>query len=496
MKKYNYFFIFLFFLIISILMPISGDDWGNYLIGKEGLHRMVGNAIGMYFDWEGRFVSRLLINLLTYHKWIFNIVISLLLTLFIYFISKLLPSKHSKFAGLLLFLSILCLDNKIFTQTILWVAGSITYLFPTLLTLIYIVVYFKYLRGKRNYSKWVYIISFLFSLAMPMFVENIAFSYVFLNGLLLIYEYIKYKRINKLLLMNCIISFVGAFLMLVSPGSAKRNELENENFNQLSFFNKLKTNYPNFIYYTYISNMFMLFLSTVSFILITQKAIWKKKSKIISYLFITIFPIINVVIYLLDLLKIDIGIFSNFINGNIWYIIIYWSIYLIYSIYLLWVYTKEKENKHLIFILLLTALSANIIMLLSPIYSSRTTLFTVLSLNIIFIYIITDLLSIKFQNLLYYILRPIVLIGCIVYLIAYYNLAQYQKHLEVSIKKQLATNSKQITVYTSPGYLSWGLTPTGDYHSKTFKMYYQIPEECELVYAEGAWRYFIFYVNK
>ena len=67
MKKenYKYLFLFIFFTIILFLSPRSGDDWGNFLEGSLGIRHMIGNAIGMYFDWEGRFVSRLLINFLT-----------------------------------------------------------------------------------------------------------------------------------------------------------------------------------------------------------------------------------------------------------------------------------------------------------------------------------------------------------------------------------------------------------------------------------------------
>ena len=75
MKKKIFFkCIFIFFLIIFFLSPISGDDWGNYIEGSRGLYKSITEAIGMYFSWEGRFISRVLINILTYHKVLWNIV--------------------------------------------------------------------------------------------------------------------------------------------------------------------------------------------------------------------------------------------------------------------------------------------------------------------------------------------------------------------------------------------------------------------------------------
>ena len=88
--------LFIIFLVILILSPISGDDWGNYLVGQKGIRHMIGQAIGMYFAWEGRFVSRLFINLLTYHKWLWNIINSFLLVSIIYFTVKIINPKNKK----------------------------------------------------------------------------------------------------------------------------------------------------------------------------------------------------------------------------------------------------------------------------------------------------------------------------------------------------------------------------------------------------------------
>ena len=65
-KKFiPYIGLFFFFLLILSLCPISGDDWGNYLVGIKGISNSIENAITLYSTWEGRFISRLLINLLT-----------------------------------------------------------------------------------------------------------------------------------------------------------------------------------------------------------------------------------------------------------------------------------------------------------------------------------------------------------------------------------------------------------------------------------------------
>ena len=98
-----YIFSFLFFFILFCLSPISGDDWGNYIAGSNGLYHSIGNAVGMYFSWEGRFVSRILINVLTYHKFLWNIVNSLAIVLLFYLAIKIINPKRKRTIYLLLF---------------------------------------------------------------------------------------------------------------------------------------------------------------------------------------------------------------------------------------------------------------------------------------------------------------------------------------------------------------------------------------------------------
>ena len=86
--------IFIFYEIILFLCPIAGDDWGNYLVGQSGISTIIGNTIKLYKTWEGRIISRFLINILTYHKILWNIINGLFITMIPYFISKIIKPKH------------------------------------------------------------------------------------------------------------------------------------------------------------------------------------------------------------------------------------------------------------------------------------------------------------------------------------------------------------------------------------------------------------------
>ena len=95
-NNYLYLICFIFFLVILSLAPINGDDWGNYPVGAQGLRMILSAAKGMYFSWEGRFISRIFIYLFTYYKVLFVVVTSGLLTLIVYIANKIIGKVQNK----------------------------------------------------------------------------------------------------------------------------------------------------------------------------------------------------------------------------------------------------------------------------------------------------------------------------------------------------------------------------------------------------------------
>ena len=93
-KKVFFVSIFILFFVILCLSPICGDDWGNYIISRRGIYHAFGEAVGMYFAWEGRFVSRVLINLLTSHKILWNIVNSIFILGIVYYFIKIITAIY------------------------------------------------------------------------------------------------------------------------------------------------------------------------------------------------------------------------------------------------------------------------------------------------------------------------------------------------------------------------------------------------------------------
>lgn len=479
MKKYlKYLLIFIFCLIIFCLSPISGDDWGNFLVGREGIRRSLGVALGMYFDWEGRIVSRVFINILTYHKWLWNIVNAFLISLFVFIVEKFM-TKKKRFIFPLIILIIFGMNPYTFSEVITWLAGNMTYFFivPVIL------FYFYYLINNDKYNKWFVFIFSLINLFGTMFVENMALVLVIGNILLIIYKYIKHKKIDKRLILYLILSVSSTLVMLLSPGTRYRNSIENIQFNKLGFFEKIVYNIPNFIYYTFCINSYMLILMSLSNYLLIKENIKNKKLKYFLIIFMLVVPLLTIGGYIFNNTKLAFLIDSKNII-----LIIYWLLYLGCSFVL--IYIDERKDVKLS-VLFLIGLVSNVVMLISPTWGFRTSFFTYVVFSVVSLIVIDKYLKDnKYGKFGCYCL---LIFSCLFYLVFYINIYRCQINLEKSIERQLSENKDIIYIEKFPSFANCNINPGDSFHISKFKLYYDIPDDKEIILVDGDWKYLILY---
>ena len=478
-KKLFFLFIFVFFLIIFFLSPICGDDWGNYLEGIRGIRHSFGNAVGMYFDWEGRFVSRVLINILTSNKILWNILNSFIIVSIIYLIIKIINPKNKKIIYLLSFLTILLMNIYTFSQVIVWLAGNITYLFVIPLLLFY----FYYTYNDLDNKKYKVVIFSFLNFIMTMFVEHMALVLITSNIIFIIYKYIKDKKIYIKNIIYLISSIIGFSLMFLSPGNMKRSSMENIEFSSLSLIGKLNYNLPNFIYYTFIVNYYMLITLIISNIYLVKNNI---KNKYIrnTLIIILLLPILTIISYFLNEGKIiNYNYFSN--HNNI-LIIIY---YLMYSIITFILLLKEGKKEAIFFFVI--GILSNVVMIMSPTWGYRTSFGTYLFITISNLIIIDK--YIKNNKLITYILELIVILLSITYLLLYISIhKQYKENYEI-IKNGIKNKSKLIEIYKYPYFINCNINPENEFHIARFKEYYGIDSDIEIKLIENKWKYIIIY---
>jgi hypothetical protein len=133
-------------------------------------------------------------------------------------------------------------------------------------------------------------------------------------------------------------------------------------------------------------------------------------------------------------------------------------------------------------------------MLLSPIWGSRTALFTVFMLIVVNLFILSEIVSnFKKTKLLEIAGKASLGIIMIVLVILYHNFYLQNNEREKVIARQIANNSDIIQIEGIPNYAIGGIDPYDDYHIKTFKEYYHIPENKKLIIMPYKYKYFILY---
>ncbi len=472
--------IFFFFCSIFLLIPITGDDWYNYVVGKEGVISSIQHSISMYFSWEGRIVSRILIYLLTPHRIIYSIITSFLITLLCYFIANFYQTKYKFFIYFVTVFFLLTLENTMWTQSFLWVAGSVTYLFPCVLLIGYFYFYFHYIRNRKKFFWYHYFISSLFSFFVTMFVENLAFAYVLFHLFLFCYHYYKTKEIDLYLVFNGLSGFLGAFLMLISPGSQARALVDDINFHQLSLIGKIKFNIPNFLHYTFLCNIPFLILVFILTLLLCQKL---EKFKFFITFLVRIFFLFLISTLLLHQMNIS-NILWDFLFLHLYLLVFVIGIFVLFLFYL---FLKNFSFSKLTFFFfsIIIGLSSNFIMFLSPVWGGRVALFTTIVLFFSFLYFLFMMIEerkIRFSTFIVPVCFVFLFSFMLFTLFQYYQVYRFTVLREKCIKNQLEKNSSYITIYTMPKLLLWGNDPYDDFHIEYFKKYYHISDDKKIIY--------------
>lgn len=465
-KKIYLITFFIFFLIICILTPISGDDFGNYISTNGTITSAINIAKSYYNTLEGRFIGRIIIMYTTYHKPIWNIFTALIFTLLVSSILKLLKKESSI---IVLLLGLIFVNTDMFAQSYTWIAGSVTYLYPTALTLFYfITIYIKH----NNYKPYHYILLIILSIIIPMFVENIACAFVLGNIIVLIYTLYINKKINILYLMTTILGSIFLIIMLKSPGSATRSLTESIEFNELSFINKILVNIENFNNYVFFKNSIMIIITIIPIIYYLMK----KCKKIVTILF-SIIPTLSIINNIYNMLPMKFSFLQNFsvINISNDLYLIYWIIYLMLFVLSINHIIKNNNEKKFIYLLLILGLSSSLIMMILPTWGDRITLYNTITLTIIGTILIDKIIKEEINIIKYFKIANVAgMLYILICFVCIYNINAYR---EKYIKIQLNDNLNTIEIVRNPMMHIWNNNPQSEYFIDTYKAYQNINNE-------------------
>lgn len=473
--------IFIFMLIIHSLAPITGDDWGN-AAPKFSFIGSIESAIGSYWAWEGRIVGRVFINIMAPRKIIYNILTAIIMASIVYFAYKLIDNKkNQKYPILLFIIAMLLVNRHVFGQTYTWIAGGVTYLYPTAIVLGIIAHLFNKKDTKFNLIESIILI--ILSLAGTCFVENIGVALICTWLLYIIYNYIVNKKFQVVPIICLLCSIVTFIIMICSPGSANRM-METPQFVELSIIGKIMYNLDNCVQFLYARNAVLVLLMLIPINNIINKKIKKKQIKIPIMIILNAFYIASILQNIQYMIPVNINRLNfgqTFILNSKKITIPFWSIFTILFLYSIVDTYKENRKKLIMYIgIFIVGLSTIFSMFLSPVWGDRISVFNIFCLYIISISLISNIVKTEKTAKIEKILIGILVCVCIYYLVIFVYVAHTQNLREQEIKQCIDNNEKVLYLTESPILLMQNYNPQIDYFIDTYKKCYNIPEDVEI----------------
>ena len=387
-------FVFIFFYRISSLTPLAGDDWGYAVNGMQGHPFKM--AFDFYFSWSGRFFSELYGFLITPHKALWNVLNAALFTSIYYHALKISKMDKSISANVLLLFLMLSVKDELRMETYTWLMGT-TYVIPLALSFFYFNQLIKTLENGLKMKLLPIVIQSIVLFYIGLTMENIAVVMILANLCFILYAYLKYREIPVYLYHYLFMSILSFTLLRLSPGASARLLRDHQDWMNYSIIDQVMINYPNFIRFTFIEHRYLVLVFSGLNILLVFKQIFLKRSvSIVDGMLIAIFTFASLSSISLTLSQfIQQPFIIELSNYQSTFHLFFWPLFIL-AVFTNILSLSENERNLTLFFILLAGL-ANGVMMASPIFGYRSSLYTVYFM-IIASLIIFGSLRIKWLN--------------------------------------------------------------------------------------------------
>ncbi|PRR83064.1 DUF6056 family protein [Clostridium vincentii] len=211
---YLYIIIFTIIFLLTNNMHFNADEynyshitWTNTRISS--LSDILTSQKILYFNWTGRIIVHSLIQLFLFIGGnTFPIVNSFVFCIFIYLISNLVFSKKTPYLLLIIF-AIVWIFTPMFGETIVWLSGSINYLWPSTLFLLLLNIYSK------NNSKTPL-------LMIIAFITGASHEMIFICGGAYLLLDLCISKFNHKKILTFLCFLIGGLFLILAPGNFLR----------------------------------------------------------------------------------------------------------------------------------------------------------------------------------------------------------------------------------------------------------------------------------
>lgn len=349
-------------IIIFIILygsPVNGDDWYFIRYGGWSLENIIDTTNRYWHVLNGRVIGNLGSIALSQHKLTRELIKTIIVFGTIIFALKcnITEKQNKKGIWIIITFSLFFLMPKeIYRETYSWMSGFFNYVPPILIILIYIYIVKNVFINQQIKDRWYKIIgSFILGLVVQLYIENITIFVMLMSFSLMMWYFVKQKKISYTMLAHFIGSIFGSFIMFSSPTYSRMAENEygqrSMSFGVLDFLSTARINYETFSLYAIRKEFILLMLITFSCIIILY--LNKKdrlKHNFIQQLSSLILIITPIYAYVTSKLSNDI-----YISGSILKICldgIGWMIYLLTLSYVIYTCVKNSgyRNRSIFFL--------------------------------------------------------------------------------------------------------------------------------------------------
>jgi hypothetical protein len=257
-------------VILNLLTPVLFDDCG-YAFGLNGriqsLNDIFLNQIEHYHTTNGRFISHSIVQLFLgiIGKSIFSILNSIVFVLFVIKLYEYIYGKvFNQVFCLLLLISVVWFLLPDQYLTFLMVAGSLNYLWATVLVMFYIQFFDRISNSNKSVSIYSLLLFFIFSFFVGGFVEmySVALFPAFVVDLI-----VRKRKLNPKILISLIGFAAGAVFLVLAPGNFVRLSKVSE----LSYDNSLWNKIENFIYLLIINRYILVYIAIIVILFFSKR---------------------------------------------------------------------------------------------------------------------------------------------------------------------------------------------------------------------------------
>lgn len=345
-SNYKYIFSFILLFVISYFFPYTADDfyWGSKSLS---IKEFINISKDIYLN--GRYLGDFFAIIMVKSRILRSLIVSLVINLIIYLISK---KENVKFwlVGLL-FLAIFPL---VLAQSVVWASGFANYGLSALL-----VIYLYYEKDNliNSTSRKYHVIHGLLVFLGQFFLENISIFVVCYFIYLNIISYKKNKKINVTLIAYLIISFIGLILMFSHPSYISSFDIYGNGYKKISYkfadiSERIFSNYSKTCKYIFIfSFVFTFILSLMLFVKDKKKNFNNKKFNLVFHIYNFAFCLYSLIFCLLFLAQ-EFSLVNSILSTLFIINIIYFVIRL---------YKKEKDLWEILMMIIMIILPLSIV---------------------------------------------------------------------------------------------------------------------------------------